>query len=142
MDYEVFLVSRMREEYAHTGDAKRAILVGMKENGSVVTAAGLIMIAVFSGFIFSHDPIVKQMGLTLAVGVLFDAFLVRLAIVPAVMTLMGKSAWYFPRWLDRILPNFDIEGETIINAYAKPKSGPIPIHSDGCDAVGPGIEPG
>ncbi|AIQ46515.1 hypothetical protein R70723_12030 [Paenibacillus sp. FSL R7-0273] len=119
MDYEVFLVSRMREEFAHTGDAKKAIHAGLKENGAVVTAAGLIMISVFSGFIFSHDPTIKQMGLALAVGVLFDAFVVRLAIVPAVMTLMGKSAWYFPKWLDRILPNFDIEGETIMKEYSK-----------------------
>ncbi|SET04272.1 MMPL family transporter [Paenibacillus sp. NFR01] len=119
MDYEVFLVSRMREEYVHTGDAKKAIHAGLKENGAVVTAAGLIMISVFSGFIFSHDPTIKQMGLALAVGVLFDAFVVRLAIVPAVMTLMGKSAWYFPKWLDRILPNFDIEGETLMNEYSK-----------------------
>jgi membrane protein YdfJ len=118
MDYEVFLVSRMREEFAHTGDAKRAILAGLKDNGAVVTAAGLIMIAVFSGFIFSHDPIIKQMGLTLAAGVLLDAFVVRLAIVPAVMMLMGKSAWYFPKWLDKLLPNFDIEGEAIMKEFA------------------------
>lgn len=122
MDYEVFLVSRMREEYAHTGDAKKAVLAGLNENGTVVTAAGLIMIAVFSGFIFSHDPIIKQMGLTLAAGVLLDAFVVRLAIVPAVMTLMGKSAWYFPKWLDKLLPNFDIEGEAIMKEYDKPHS--------------------
>lgn len=118
MDYEVFLVSRMREEFAHTGDAKKAILAGLKENGAVVTAAGLIMMSVFSGFIFSHDPIIKQMGLTLAAGVLLDAFVVRLAVVPAVMTLMGKAAWYFPKWLDTILPNFDIEGEAIMREYA------------------------
>lgn len=114
MDYEVFLVSRMREEYIHTGDAKRAILVGMKENGPVVTAAGLIMVAVFSGFIFSHDPTIKQMGLTLAFGVLFDAFIVRMTIVPAIMTLLGKASWYFPKWLDKILPNFDIEGSSLL----------------------------
>lgn len=118
MDYEVFLVSKMREEYAHTGNAKKAVLVGMKENGAVVTAAGLIMVVVFSGFIFSHDPTIKQMGLVLTFGVLFDAFIVRMAIVPAVMTLMGKVSWYFPKWLDKILPNFDIEGETIMKEYA------------------------
>lgn len=102
----------------HTGNAKKAIHAGLKENGAVVTAAGLIMISVFTGFIFSEDPTIKQMGLGLAIGVLFDAFVVRLAIVPAVMTLMGKSAWYFPKWLDRILPNFDIEGETIMKEFA------------------------
>ncbi|MDU2240576.1 MAG: MMPL family transporter [Paenibacillus sp.] len=119
MDYEVFLVSRMREEFAHTGDANKAIHAGLKENGAVVTAAGLIMISVFSGFIFSHDPTIKQMGLALSVGVLLDAFIVRLAIVPAVMTLLGKSAWYFPKWLDKILPNFDIEGESIMKEYSE-----------------------
>ncbi|WP_186578493.1 MMPL family transporter [Aquibacillus kalidii] len=121
MDYEVFLVSRIREEYLHTGDAKKAILVGMKENGAVVTAAGLIMVVVFSGFIFSHDPTIKQMGLGLAFGVLFDAFIVRMTIVPAVMTLMGKASWYFPKWLDKILPKFDIEGEEIMKEVAQPK---------------------
>ncbi len=119
MDYEVFLVSRMREEYIHTKNAKQAVLTGMKENGAVITAAGLIMVAVFSGFIFSHDPTIKQMGLGLAFGVLFDAFVVRMTIVPAVMTMMGSAAWYFPKWLDRILPNFDIEGETIMKEFSQ-----------------------
>ncbi|MFD0771293.1 MMPL family transporter [Bacillus sp. CGMCC 1.60114] len=114
MDYEVFLVSRMREEYTHTGNAKKSILAGMNASGNVVTAAGLIMMAVFSGFVFAADPIVKSMGLALTFGVFFDAFVVRLTIVPAVMTLMGKSAWYLPKWLDKILPNIDIEGETIM----------------------------
>ncbi|MDX6152700.1 MMPL family transporter [Marinococcus sp. PL1-022] len=113
MDYEVFLVSRMREEFVKTGDSKKAVLAGMKESGPVVTAAGLIMISVFSGFIFTQDPIIKQMGLTLAFGVLFDAFIVRMMIVPAVMTLMGNASWYFPKWLDKLLPNFDVEGETL-----------------------------
>lgn len=116
MDYEVFLVSRMREEFTRTGDAKKAILAGMKDSGTVVTAAGLIMMAVFSGFVFASDPVVKSMGLALTFGVLFDAFVVRMTIVPAVMTLMGKSAWYLPKWLNKILPNIDMEGESIINS--------------------------
>jgi membrane protein YdfJ len=114
MDYEVFLVSKMREEYTHTGNARKAVLAGMKENGAVVTAAGLIMASVFAGFILAPDPIIKQMGLSLTLGVLFDAFVVRMTIVPAVMTLMGKSAWYLPKWLDKILPNIDIEGNSIM----------------------------
>ncbi|MFP3887356.1 MMPL family transporter [Priestia filamentosa] len=114
MDYEVFLVSRMREEYIHTGDARKAVLAGMKSSGNVVTAAGLIMISVFTGFMLTPDPMVKIMGMALTFGVLFDAFIVRLAIVPAVMTLLGKSAWYLPRWMDKILPNIDIEGESIM----------------------------
>ncbi|MEK4006790.1 MMPL family transporter [Paenibacillus sp. FSL H3-0333] len=114
MDYEVFLVSRMREEFKHTGDAKQAVLAGMGHSGGVVTAAGLIMISVFTGFMLAEDPIIKSMGFALAFGILFDAFVVRLLIVPAVMTLMGKSAWYLPKWLDRILPNLDIEGESVM----------------------------
>ncbi|WP_035200230.1 MMPL family transporter [Heyndrickxia coagulans] len=113
MDYEVFLVSKMREEYSHTGDARKAVLAGMKENGTVVTAAGLIMASVFAGFILAEDPIIKQMGISLTLGVLFDAFVVRMTLVPAVMTLLGKSAWYLPKWLDKILPNIDIEGNSI-----------------------------
>jgi membrane protein YdfJ len=123
MDYEVFLVSKMREEYTHTGDARKAVLAGMKENGAVVTAAGLIMASVFAGFILAHDPIIKQMGISLTLGVLFDAFIVRMTLVPAVMTLMGKSAWYLPKWLDKILPNIDIEGNSLIPEENHAKNG-------------------
>ncbi|MBV6714444.1 MMPL family transporter [Paenibacillus chitinolyticus] len=115
MDYEVFLVSRMREKFIHSGDAKKAVLFGLKSSGSVVTAAGLIMISVFASFIFAEDTMIKSMGLALAFGILFDAFIVRMTIVPAVMTLMGRSAWYLPKWLNRILPNIDVEGESIVN---------------------------
>nr|WP_231595858.1 MMPL family transporter [Bacillus sp. LK2] len=115
MDYEVFLVSRMREVYTHTGNPKEAVLAGMRDSGRVVTAAGLIMIAVFLGFMLMPDPIVKSIGMSLAFGVLFDAFVVRMTIVPAVMTLMGKAAWYMPKWLDKILPNIDVEGESILH---------------------------
>jgi membrane protein YdfJ len=114
MDYEMFLVSRMREKYTHSGDARKAILTGLKESGGVVTSAGLIMIAVFAGFMLAPDPIIKSMGFALTFGVLFDALIVRMTIVPAVMTLMGKSAWYLPAWLDRVLPNLDIEGESFM----------------------------
>jgi membrane protein YdfJ len=122
MDYEVFLVSRMREAFKHTGDSKLAVLTGMGHSGSVVTAAGLIMISVFTGFMLAEDPIIKSMGFALAFGILFDAFVVRMLIVPAAMTLMGKSAWYLPKWLDRILPNLDIEGEAVMAGLEKPKS--------------------
>lgn len=120
MDYEVFLVSRMREEFKHTGDAKQAVLAGMGYSGSVVTAAGLIMISVFTGFMLAEDPIIKSMGFALAFGILFDAFVVRMLIVPAAMTLMGRSAWYLPKWLDRILPNLDIEGEAVMAEVKHP----------------------
>ena len=121
MDYEVFLVSRMREEYAHSGNARKAVMAGVRESGGVVTAAGLIMIAVFAGFMMAPDPMTKIIGLALTLGVIFDAFIVRMMIVPAVMILMGKAAWYMPKWLDKILPNIDIEGESIIKELEKKK---------------------
>lgn len=113
MDYEVFLVSRMREEFTHKGHAKNAVVDGMGLSGRVVTAAGLIMIFVFGSFIFADDPMIKVMGFSLTAGVLIDAFLVRMTLVPAIMTLLGRSAWYLPKWLGRILPNVDIEGDSI-----------------------------
>lgn len=120
MDYEMFLVSRMREEYTHSGNARKAVLAGLRDSGGVVVAAGLIMIAVFTGFMMASDPMVKVMGMALAFGVLFDAFIVRMMIVPAVMILMGKAAWYMPKWLDKILPNIDVEGEAIMKDIEKP----------------------
>ncbi|MDI4647114.1 MMPL family transporter [Cohnella hashimotonis] len=113
MDYEVFLVSRMREKFIHARDAKGAILFGIKSSGSVVTAAGLIMVCVFAGFIFMDDTMIKSMGLALAFGILFDAFVVRLAILPAIMSMLGRHSWYLPKWLDRILPNIDVEGAAL-----------------------------
>lgn len=121
MDYEVFLVSRMREAFSKTGNARQAVLAGVRDSGGVVTAAGLIMIVVFTGFMMADDPMTKIIGLALTFGVLFDAFIVRMMIVPALMLLMGKAAWYMPKWLDRILPNVDIEGETIMNEIEKEK---------------------
>lgn len=113
MDYEVFLVSRMREDFVHGAGAQEATVSGMGHNARVVTAAALIMTAVFGGFIFMPDPIIKSMGFALAVGVLVDAFIVRMALVPAVMSLLGRAAWWLPRPVDRILPNLDIEGESL-----------------------------
>lgn len=114
MDYEVFLVSRMREDFKKHGDAKQSVLAGIKHSGGVVTTAGLIMISVFAGFMMTNDPSIKVMSFALLFGVLFDAFIVRLFIVPGVMVLMGKSAWYLPKWLDRLLPNLDVEGEKVM----------------------------
>lgn len=119
MDYEVFLVSRMREEYAHSGNARKAVLAGIRDSGGVVVAAGLIMIAVFTGFMMAPDPMTKVIGLALTFGVLFDAFIVRMMIVPSVMLLLGKAAWYMPKWLDKILPNIDIEGDSIMKELEK-----------------------
>lgn len=111
MDYEFFLVSSMREEYERTGDAKRAVVDGFGVGSKVVTAAGVIMVAVFAGFITNHDATVQAIGFGLAVGILVDAFVVRMTIVPAVMTLLGERAWWLPKWLDKILPHVSIEGE-------------------------------
>ncbi|QHW33619.1 MMPL family transporter [Paenibacillus rhizovicinus] len=115
MDYEVFLVSRMREEYTRTGQARPSVVSGLGHSGRVVTAAGLIMIFVFGGFILAPDPTIKAIGLSLTLGVLIDAFVVRMTLVPAIMTLLGRSSWHLPQWLKRILPNVDIEGASILN---------------------------
>ncbi|GEK00417.1 MMPL family transporter [Streptomyces sp. ATE26] len=111
MDYEVFLVTRMREAYVHGEKPQQAVVTGFKHGARVVTAAAVIMIAVFSGFIGSSESMVKMIGFGLAVAVLFDAFVVRMAIVPAVLALLGKRAWWLPKWLDRALPNVDVEGD-------------------------------
>ncbi|MGW3459066.1 MMPL family transporter [Streptomyces olivaceoviridis] len=111
MDYEVFLVTRMREAYVHGEKPSQAVVTGFKHGARVVTAAAVIMMAVFSGFIGSSESMVKMIGFGLAIAVFFDAFLVRMAIVPAVLALLGKRAWWLPKWLDRALPNVDVEGE-------------------------------
>ncbi|MBM7056484.1 MMPL family transporter [Streptomyces durocortorensis] len=113
MDYEVFLVTRMREAYVHGESPGQAIVTGFKHGARVVTAAAVIMMAVFSGFIGSSEQMIKMIGFSLAIAVLFDAFVVRMAIVPAVLALLGKKAWWLPRWLDRALPNVDVEGEKL-----------------------------
>jgi len=119
MDYEVFLVSRMREEYTRHGNTHNAITSGLKYSGVVVSAAGLIMIMVFGSFIFQENHMIMSVGLALAFGILFDAFVVRMTIVPAVLKLLGKHAWYIPKWLDRILPKVDIEGEKLLAQLEK-----------------------
>ncbi|WP_175410900.1 MMPL family transporter [Streptomyces sp. TRM64462] len=111
MDYEVFLVTRMREAYVHGERPGEAVVTGFRHGARVVTAAAVIMIAVFAGFIGSSEQMVKMIGFGLATAVLFDAFVVRMAIVPAVLALLGRKAWWLPGWLDRILPNVDVEGE-------------------------------
>ncbi|MFI9320059.1 MMPL family transporter [Kitasatospora aureofaciens] len=113
MDYEVFLVSRMREAHTHGESPAGAIVSGMRTSARVVVAAALIMISVFSGFIGGTDPLIKMIGFGMAGAVLFDAFVVRMAIVPATLALLGRHAWWMPRWLQRILPRVDIEGEAL-----------------------------
>ena len=113
MDYEVFLVSRMREDYVHHGDPIGAVHAGARNAGRVVTAAALIMFSVFASFVTGDSMILKQIAFALAVGVLIDAFVVRMTFVPAVLALTGRAAWWLPNWLDRRLPNLDIEGESL-----------------------------
>ncbi|GKQ38933.1 membrane protein [Streptomyces sp. A012304] len=111
MDYEVFLVSRMREAYVHGERPEQAVTSGFRHSARVVVAAALIMIAVFAGFIGESDSMIKMIGFGLATAVLLDAFVVRMAIVPAVLALLGDKAWWLPKWLDRTLPRVDVEGE-------------------------------
>jgi RND superfamily putative drug exporter len=110
MDYQLFLVSGMREAYAHGKPARESIVRGLRLGRSVVIAAAIIMITVFGGFAFSHLTAMRPIGFGLAVGVLIDAFLVRMVLVPAFMTLLGDKAWWLPKWLDRLLPDVDVEG--------------------------------
>ncbi|MFC7961736.1 MMPL family transporter [Rhodococcoides kroppenstedtii] len=121
MDYQVFLVSRMREAYVHGADASEAIVTGFKYGARVVAAAAVIMISVFAAFMLEPDAFIKSIGFALAAAVFFDAFVVRMVLIPAVMALLGDKAWYLPRWLDRILPNVDIEGEKLVRTVEREK---------------------
>jgi putative drug exporter of the RND superfamily len=131
MDYEVFLVSRMREAYVHGETAHQAVTSGFRHSARVVVAAALIMIAVFAGFIGENDSMIKMIGFGLASAVLFDAFVVRMAIVPAVLALLGDKAWWLPKWLDRILPRVDVEGEALSRDSEPPE--PVPADLDDLD---------
>jgi len=110
MDYEVFLLSRVREEWHRTGDSRRSVADGLAATAKVITAAAAIMVVVFGTFLLESDRVVKLMGTGLATAILFDATIVRLLLVPATMELLGDKNWWLPRWLDRILPNIDVEG--------------------------------
>ncbi|MFC5930846.1 RND transporter [Cryobacterium melibiosiphilum] len=113
MDYQLFLASGMREAFVHGAPARLAVAQGFRSGRSVVIAACLIMVAVFGGFIFSESTIIRSLGFGLAVGVLLDAFVVRMLLMPALMHLLGEAAWWLPRWLDRLLPNVDVEGAAL-----------------------------
>lgn len=130
MDYEVFLVSRMREDYVHHGSAEGAIRRGFTSSARVVTAAACIMVTVFVAFVPESDANVQPIAAGLAIGVFIDAFIVRMTLVPAAMTLAGHMAWYIPSWLDRLLPIFDVEGEGIYHQLAL-RDFPYPDAPDG-----------
>ena len=125
MDYEVFLVSRIREEWAATGDNRQAVITGQATTGRVIIAAATIMICVFTAFILTGQQVIGEFGLGLAAAVMLDAFLLRTLLVPALMHLSGRANWWLPRWLDRILPHLSIEPSTQAPAQAGPSAGRV-----------------
>lgn len=122
MDYEVFILSRMREEWERTGDNRRAVRVGITQTASVVTAAATIMVVVFTSFMFTQILEIKQMGFMMALAVLLDATIVRLLLVPALMRLMGSWTWWLPGWMDRLLP-----GGTSAASHEEPLPEVVPV---------------
>ena len=123
MDYEVFLLSRVREEWLRTGDARESVPTGLAATARVITSAALIMICVFLSFVLVDEPTVKMMGLGLATAVFVDATIIRMVLVPATMELLGDANWWLPRWLDRILPHLDLEGGPAAPAESAPEPG-------------------
>ncbi len=123
MDYEVFLLSRIREAWHRTGDAQRAVAIGIGSTARVITTAAAVMVVVFVSFVRSDDPSIKMLAIGMAVAVLIDASVVRMVLVPAILALLGRHAWWMPRWLDRILPDLELEGPVA--------SGPPPVSQDG-----------
>ncbi len=113
MDYMLFIGSGMREAYAHGAPSRVAVVQGVRAGRAVVTAAAIIMVSVFGGFVFSHSAMIRPIGFALAFGVLLDAFVVRMLLIPALMHLAGDKAWWLPKWLDKILPDVDVEGSSL-----------------------------
>jgi RND superfamily putative drug exporter len=128
-DYEMFVVSRIKEDYTRTGDARGAVERGTARSTRVVTAAALVMVAIFVAFLAADDPTIKSIGFSFAVGVFIDAFVVRLTLVPAVMAVIGKKMWYHPRWFARHVPDPDIEGERLAHDLAE--EAPVEAHPVG-----------
>jgi RND superfamily putative drug exporter len=126
MDYEVFLLTQMREHFKEYGDERRAVVEGLANTGRVITSAAAIMVCVFTSFVLSGNPVVKEFGVGLAVAIAIDSTLVRCLLVPAVMVLLGKRVWWMPRWLDRVLPHISIEGEEYFAARDAKKAAPAP----------------
>jgi len=142
MDYEVFLVSRIRENYVRSGDAQEAIRAGYRDSGRVVNAAGVIMIAVFAAFIPHGSATIKPIAIALAAGVFVDAFIIRATLARAVLVLLGDRAWWMPRWLDRHVPRLDVEGVAVEKAVAatewSDRHGPVAIRTVGAVVTVPG----
>lgn len=129
MDYMLFIGSGMREAYAHGAPARLAVAQGVRAGRAVVTAAALIMASVFGGFVFAESLMIRPIGFALAFGVLVDAFVVRMLIVPALLHLAGEGAWWLPRWLDRLLPNVDVEGAVLERRHPHHVTGADPVAS-------------
>ena len=127
MDYEVFLVSRMHEEWLKTRDNDKAVNRGQAITGRTVTALATIMIAVFLAFVLSTDRTIKMIGLGMATAIFVDAVVVRTILVPAIMHTLGRANWRLPEWLDRHLPHLDIEGEVIETPMHQESSAPVPV---------------
>jgi RND superfamily putative drug exporter len=125
MDYEVFLLSRVREEWHRTGDSRTSVADGLAATAKVITAAAAIMVFVFGSFILEDDRVVKMMGTGLAVAILLDATIVRMLLVPATMELLGDRNWWLPRWLDRMLPKIDVEGAAVEAARLDTEEEPV-----------------
>ncbi|WP_150236534.1 MMPL family transporter [Nocardiopsis quinghaiensis] len=133
MDYMLFIGTGMREAYVHGSPSRIAVVRGFRAGRAVVTAAAVIMISVFGGFVFSHSVMISSIGFALAFGVLIDAFVVRMALIPALMHLAGNAAWWLPRWLDRILPDIDVEGASLESRHPReqaPGAGDAPAAED------------
>jgi putative drug exporter of the RND superfamily len=122
MDYEVFLLSRVREEFLRTGDSRGSVVTGLSSTARVITSAALIMVLVFLGFAFDPSVVIKMIGIGLATAIAIDATLVRLVLVPATMALLGDRNWYLPRWLDRVLPDLDAHGTVSVVELPRPRT--------------------
>jgi RND superfamily putative drug exporter len=128
MDYEVFLLSRIREDWLSTGDPHGSVVRGLASTGRVISSAAAIMVAVFLGFATEADPVVKQLGLGMAVAVLVDATVVRMVLVPATMAMLGRLNWWMPGWLDRLLPVVRPElPEPVAPAAPEPERERVPV---------------
>ncbi len=138
MDYEVFLLSRVHEAWLATNDSHRAVAIGIGATARVITTAAAIMVVVFTSFVLSDDPTVKMLAVGMAVAVLIDATVVRMILVPAVMTLLGPHAWWIPRWLDKITPNFELEGPA---HPVPPPDAPTRVATDPPDLEPGGVDP-
>jgi putative drug exporter of the RND superfamily len=134
MDYEVFLMTQMQEEYRESRRPTKPVVQGLAGTGRVITSAALIMVCVFTSFVLNGDPVVKEFGVGLAVAIAIDATVVRCLLVPAVMTLLGKWSWWMPSWLDRLLPKISIEGEDYFAQRPAPARGGTPATLAGAEA--------